>query len=137
MNALIDTDALLGLFNPQDIHHQTAVSLAEKIFATGTNIFILPTTLSEFSLLASSKIGFSQTQRAVSHIVSSDFLTIEIDEEITSKAVTLYQKQTSKEESLFDCFVMVCAKKISAAYIFSFDQGYRKNGFHLASDILG
>lgn len=136
MNTIIDTDTLLGLFNSNDIHHTSAVDLTKKALEKGINIFLLPTTLSEFALLASSRIGLTETKQAVSHLTSSDYLTVDITEDMTKEAVKLYKKQTSKEESLFDCFIMVIAKKISADCIFSFDRGYKKNGFKLLEQFV-
>lgn len=131
MNAIVDTDALLGLFNTNDASHLKAVALAKLALQRGINFFILPTTLCEFALLASSRIGAKQAQQAVSILTASDYLGIDINEEMTKEAVKLYGQQTSKEESLFDCFVMIAAKKIRADFILSFDKGYIKRGFTL------
>lgn len=136
MNVLIDTDALLGLFNIKDNHHRKAVSLIKKCIAESVNIFILPTTLAEFALLSTYKIGTRQSKKAVSDLVSSDYLTLDITTQIPKEAVSLYKKQKSKEESLFDCMVMAAAKKLSCDGIFSFDRGYRKNGFSLLEDLI-
>lgn len=135
MNVIIDTDALLGLFNAKDALHRQSLTLAEKLLKNKANIFILPTTLAEFALLASSRVGLDQTQTAIKHLSDSDYLPVEISENITKEAVTSYLKQTSKEESLFDCYVMAGAKIVRADFIFSFDQGYKKNGFFLASSL--
>src|SRR3989304_6154127 len=101
MNVILDTDALLGLFNIKDSHHSKALKLIEKCVDRGINIFILSTTLSEFALISSYRIGFEQTKRAVVNIVSSDYLSLDITSDLTKEAVNLYENQTSKEESLF------------------------------------
>ena len=136
MNIIVDTDALLGLFNAIDALHKSAAMLAEKLTEERANIFLLPTTLAEFALLASSRVGVQQTKTAIDHLTQSGYIPVDVTEELTKEAVSLYQKQTSKEESLFDCYVMVAARKITADYIFSFDGGYTKNGFSLASGML-
>lgn len=135
MNAIVDTDLLLGLFNTNDANHLKAVTLAKIVAARRINIFILPTTLCEFALLASSRIGPKPAQQAVSILTSTDYLGLDITEEITKEAVDLYQKQTSKEESLFDCFIMTSAKRLKIDLILSFDKGYKKQGFILLTDI--
>jgi hypothetical protein len=56
-----------------------------------------------------------------------------ISDDITHNAVSFYKTQTSKKESLFDCYVMAAAKKLAADCIFSFDKGYVKNGFVLST----
>jgi len=137
MNTLIDTDTLLGLFNISDLLHKKAVKWTKKLAKKGINTLILPTTLCEFALLASSRIGMKETHEATKKLTNSTFSVLEITEDLTSKAVSLYEKQTSKEESLFDCYVMSAAKKLGIKYIFSFDTGYKKsiNGFQLVCDL--
>lgn len=136
MTTIIDTDALLGIFSPKDPHHKTAITLLDKLVQRNDEIFLLSTTLAEFALLASSRIGVNETKNSIKRIMASEYSTLDITEEVASEAVELYYTQTSKEESLFDCYVMVGAKKIAADYIFSFDKGYEKNGIVLAKDLL-
>lgn len=134
MIAIVDTDALLGIANIKDKHHHKATTLAQKFEKIAIDIIILPTVLGEFSLLATSRIGVDQTKKFVRYIMEQPFIKVSIDEEFTNEAVNLYQKQTSKEESLFDCYVMIAARKYHADCILSFDTGYSKNGFLLAGD---
>lgn len=137
MNTIIDTDALLGIFNTKDALHKTATSLLKKLKSKGVNTYLLPTTLSEFARLASFQIGIKEAQEASKALLKSGMPIIDITEEITKHAVEYYQKQTSKKESLFDCYVMITAKQLGINYIFSFDNGYTKkiNGFKLAKDL--
>lgn len=138
MNTLIDTDALLGLFNTADSLHKDATDLAKKLAKKGINTLILPTTLSEFARLASYQIGVKEAQEATKTLANSALPVLEITEDLTEKAVSIYEKQTSKKESLFDCYVMAAAKKLGIKYIFSFDDGYKKriNGFQLVIDLV-
>ncbi len=133
---VIDTDALLGLFFERDAHAAAAYRIMQQLAERNTTIIIPPTTLSEFALLASSKIGVQKTQEAVERLASKHFRTFTVTPQVTHEAVALYQKQTSKEESLFDCFVMVTAQHETADCIFSFDKGYTKNGFVLIEDFF-
>lgn len=134
MIAIVDTDALLGLAVPHDLHHPKAVFLSEKCRRLAIELVFLPTTLAEFSLLGTSRIGMVQTKRALDRFTKAAQVIIPLTDEITQEALALYYRQTSKEESLFDCYNMVVAKQLSADCIFSFDKGYTKNGFILASD---
>ena len=136
MNTILDSDALVGMFYEQDPHYTNANFLIKQTVEQKANIYILPTTLNEFALVASSRIGMAKTHNAISVIRKTNYPTIEITDELTSQATHLYLQQTSKEESLFDCFVMAAAKKIHADCIFSFDKCYTKNGFVLLEDYL-
>lgn len=135
MEVIVDTDVLLGIYNLDDPHHGNALKISAYLKKREANIFVLPTTIAEFALLASSRIGVHATKEAT-HLIRSDLLTLDVTEDLTFEAEDLYQKQTSKEESLFDCYIMAAAKKIPVDYIFSFDKGYEKNGFVLAKDFL-
>lgn len=136
MITIVDVDALLGLANPKDIHHDNSKLLFNKLADFGVDTILLPTVLGEFALLASSRIGMVQTKKAISGFLATSYGINSLDENLTREAVQLYHAQTSKEESLFDCFVMVSAKKLNADCIFSFDRGYTKNGFVLAGDFV-
>ena len=112
------------------------MALLERFVKLQCDILILPTTLSEFALLSSSRIGLLQTQEAIETIPQSGYVIPAITDETTQSSVSLYTNQTSKEESLFDCFVMVAARKYRADCIFSFDKGYFKNGFVLIQEFF-
>lgn len=127
MNVIIDSDALLALINANDSLHSEAKTLLEKLYAKSAQLMMLPTTLCEFSLIAVNKIGLPQTKAVVAvWTTGTNHQVIEIDKELINLAVRLFQKQTSKEESLFDCFVMAAASKYKYDAIFSFDKGYKK-----------
>lgn len=136
MIAIVDTDALLGLFFQEDPHTEEVKALAEKLAEREVEYWVLTTTLGEFALLASSKIGVVQTKEALKQLREMSYGVVGVDDELMNEACELYYKQTSKEESLFDCCVMAAAKKVGADCIFSFDKGYKKNGFKLAEDMV-
>lgn len=137
METVIDTDVLVALSNVNDTLHSSAKKLIKRVIKQKIQIFILPTTMAEFALLASSKIGVRETKSALDKIKNSN-LIIDINQESTLSAISKYKKQTSKEESLFDCFIMVLANDLGIDYILSFDKGYKKkiNGFKLMNDYL-
>lgn len=129
MKVIIDTDALLGIFNPADSHHSQTVTISKNLAEKNIDTEILTTTLGEFALLATSKIGLKPTQHAIK-ILSETMTIIETTREITQAAISIYEKQTSKEESLFDCFIMAAAKLQKMDAVFSFDKGYKKTKNH-------
>ena len=137
MNTIIDTDALLGIFNTKDALHKNAITVAKELKKKGINTLLLPTTLSEFARLASYQIGMEEAQEATETLLNSGMSVLELTDDLTKDAVSLYKNQTSKKESLFDCYVMAMAKKLGISHIFSFDEGYTKkvNGFELAKDL--
>ena len=139
MITVIDTDAWLAIVNPSDALHLKAKAVLKMFDRENAHLLLLPTTLSEFTTVAASKIGLERTKDAVKVLIDEEnHALLEIDDVLTGKAVEVFLEQTSKKESLFDCFVMAGARKYKADCIFSFDKGYSKtkNGFKLASDLL-
>lgn len=136
MKILIDVDALFGFFNENDAHYHTVHSVIYTLAERNTQTFLLPTTLGEFATLGTIRLGRKITQEAIEAIQHFGLIHFDMTEKLTQEAIALYLKQTSKEESLFDCYVMIAAKNIKADAIFSFDKGYQKNGFKLVSDIV-
>jgi predicted nucleic acid-binding protein len=127
MTIIVDTDALLALINPADSLHAEAKAILIELHARGAKLALLPTTLSEFALISANRVGLDQTKavvevwtRGLSHQV------LVINQELTVSAIKLFRKQTSEEESLFDCFVMAASQKYNFDAIFSFDHGYLK-----------
>src|SRR3972149_11110457 len=104
MNIIVDTDALLALINSHDSLHTEAKALLTAMLAQESQLFLLPTSLAEFSLIAASRVGLNQTKAVVEvWTTGTNHQMIEVDKDLTDSAVKLFQKQTSKEESLFDC----------------------------------
>lgn len=136
MNTIIDTDALLGIAYAQDAHYAQATTLLTLFVQKKAEIIILPTTMCEFSLLATSRIGMVKTKEVTQTLMSGNYTILPITDQLVRQAFDLYREQTSKEESLFDCYNMVIARMFHADCIFSFDRGYTKNGLVLAEDFF-
>lgn len=139
MNVLVDTDAWLSIVNPQDSNHGKAKALLVRLYEEGATLLFLPTTISEFVAIAVSKLGLKQVQAVIQPMTSPlDHLILPMDEKLTDEAIETFLTQTSKGESLFDCFVMAAARKYKTDAIFSFDKGYKKtkNDFKLVEDLF-
>ena len=136
MNVIIDTDILLALFNESDINHHKAITLSKRLKRKKINVWVLPTTICEFARVLSYQVKYSNSQQAVL-MIQNKITTLEITLSISTCAAQMYQKQTSKKDTLFDCYNMAAAQKYGISYIFSFDRGYKKqhNNFQLVSEI--
>lgn len=129
MTTIVDTDALIGLLISSDVHYFQANDLYQKLIDRDAQLFLLPSTLSEFATVAVNKIGLPLTQRAVQTILQG-YTLLEIHDQMTRDATALYFQQSSKGNSLFDCYVMSAARNLS------FDKGYTQNGFVLARELM-
>lgn len=127
MNILVDTDALIALTNKDDSLHLQTKALLIELHKSGAKLFLLPTTLSEFALISTNKIGLMQTKAMVEvWTKGSSHKILNINNELTLNSLKIYHAQTSKEESLFDCYIMAASKLQKMDAIFSFDKGYKK-----------
>src|SRR5437660_1652068 len=91
---IVDTDPLIGLFEPKDALHDRVISIFTKLLEENIDICILPTTLGEFVTLATIRIGREQTQKALKKIQEFDFLIQDISEDMAGDAIDLYLQQT-------------------------------------------
>src|SRR5438105_4408656 len=105
MTIIIDTDALIGLLVSTDEHYAQANALQQQTQGNNAKILLLSSTLGEFGSVAANMIGLSLTQRAVQTFVQG-YTLLPVDDQITRNALPLYYQQTSKKNSLFDCYVL-------------------------------
>ena len=135
MTTVIDTDALIGLADRSDALHKPATRIAEALLHRKARVLLLPTTLTEFATVAAKEMGLTQAKKAV-HVLLNRYTLLAVDEVLAFEAVKIYDRQTSKKNTLFDCYVMAMAVRVSADCIFAFDAGYTHNNFALAKDFL-
>jgi len=136
MIAIVDTDALIGLFNTEDALHTRSKEVSGRLLENDFQIAILHTTLAEFAAVAGVRIGIEKAKEAVNRLTSFSFISVDIDNHLMNKALAFFNRQTSRRETLFDCLVMAASIELSADCIFSFDEGYSKNNFVLAKNLL-
>lgn len=134
--SIIDCDILIALVNEKDENHNKAVLLHQQLIQKKVETIILPTTICELATLITLRIGSDVAHKTINAIVRSKIQIVEISIDLHELALDYYRRQKSKEESLFDCYIMAAANKMNISYIYSFDKGYRKtaNGFKLISD---
>jgi predicted nucleic acid-binding protein len=135
MTTIVDTDSLIALVIEGDILHAKSQTIHQRLAEQGVKVYLLTSTLGEFVSLCTNKVGVASTQQAVQTFMRT-YTVAHVDEDIVQKALPLYYTQTSKENSLFDCYVMAAAQQLAVDCIFSFDGGYKQNGFTLMEDFL-
>ena len=58
-----------------------------------------------------------------------------IDKELLTEALKIFDPSGSKQNTLFDALVAATAKKLNTNVIFSFDDWYEKLGLKLAANL--
>ena len=70
MNTIIDTDALVGLFDIKDVHSKAAQRILEELKRQQINTLVLPTTLTEFTALFAYRVNMREAQDATDRIIN-------------------------------------------------------------------
>src|SRR5262245_20617172 len=121
MQVVVDTDALLALTDVNDALHLRATALAKQLTALDALVLLSPTTIAEFSTVATRNIGFAQAKKAVDTLYKA-YSLFELDNVLNHSAIQKYRGQTSRYNTLFDCYVMAISGETQCDCIFSFDK---------------
>lgn len=127
---VVDTDVLFASFVKTDAHHKKVAALRKKL-PDDTVIYLANCILAETVTLLARRVGKEAADRFLQSLEAGGLEMIVVDEKLLNLTKKYFLKQTSKEETFFDCVNMAAAQSYSADAIFSFDKGYKKNGFKL------
>ncbi len=124
----IDSDAFLGISNPNDALHSRAIALLKDQTAdivTSWDVIDEVSTKLSYHFSKFHAVEFLGSLSA--HNIKIEFL----DNETSQEAKKIFLSQKSKNVSMTDCANMAIAKKLKINTFFSFDEHYPKNGFKL------
>ena len=122
---IVDTDAFLAWFMPDDLLHQEAVRIAGQIKQNKAATFLTNLVVAETSTALSNRAG---QQTAIEFLdFASNLPVINVDEDLHLQAVELFRQQAKKGTSLTDCANVVVAQAYNIPAIFSFDRFYRNH----------
>lgn len=137
---IVDSDAIIALFNPEDSNYSKAQILFESFYEQKTRLVYPATTLVETIDTIQRKLKKYQVSVQIAQLIStSEFATesVEpIDGVCIKEAVKYFQEETNNRKTLADAVVVAVAKKLKADGIFSFDDWYQKLGYKLASELI-
>ena len=122
---IVDTDAFLAWFMPDDLLHQEAVRIAGQIKQHKAATFLTNLVVAETSTALSNRAG---QQTAIEFLdFASNLQVINVNEDLHSQAVELFRQKAKKGTSLTDCANVVVAQAYNIPAIFSFDRFYRSH----------
>ena len=126
---VLDTSAIIALFDPQDAHHDAAARHARELRASGRVLLLPADIITEAVNLAGKKLGHDQAAALADQLVASPLYTrIETSDELRIAAVEHFKGQTASV-SLTDCVVMAVADAHQTRDIFGFDNDFARNGY--------
>ena len=136
---VIDSDALIALFNKDDVNTKQAEILFEKLYTEKARLIYPATTLVETVDTLQRKLKkHNEAIQIIKLIGSAQFATDSIeavDGDYFKEGVKFFEQRKSHGNTLADSIVAAVAKKHNAHAIFSFDGWYKKLGFKLAVDL--
>lgn len=131
-----DTDGLIAVLSSEDANHKTAVAAITKLLQLDAQIVFPVTSIVETVTTLKRKLNKPDLAASVVAKITSGALSIEnVDTDMLTVALTVFDPTGSKKNTLFDALVVATAKKLNTKVIFSIDNWYTKLGFKLALEL--
>lgn len=131
---IVDADALIALFNPDDALADRALALLQHLTADGVRLLHPSTTITEAATTLQRRFSNPHATDELVRLIRAGQLAIApVDEQVLAEALARFAPHGSKQNTLFDAVVAAVAMREHADAIFSFDQWYEKQGFTLTS----
>lgn len=131
-----DTDGLIAVLSSEDANHDSAVAVATKLLQLDAQIVFPITSIVETVTTLKRKLNKPDLAASVVARITSGALSIEnVDTDMLTVALTVFDPTGSKKNTLFDALVVAIAKKLNTKVIFSIDNWYTKLGFKLAQEL--
>lgn len=132
LEILIDSDAFVGRFFPDDAHHQTVNRLFTRLEQAQKSLVTTNLVLNETATVLSHKSGQAAARRFLATIDKIKLPVIHINEQLQQATWTFFKKQSRKGCSVVDCANVVVMGRFHIATILSFDRFYaRQSGIQL------
>lgn len=128
--AVGDADSLIALANKEDANHERAKRVSELLLFREYEVIYPNTAILEAITALRRALNLPDRAQLINKQYLQGAFTVEyIDKEIQKNASNRFIKSNSKRDTIFDAVVAETAIKLSADYIFSFDDWYLKEGF--------
>jgi len=134
---VVDSDSIYALYNPNDpLHSKATLTFKQLIVQDFKLIYPVSVLFEIISLFQRVLPAPTVTAKFREMVIRGDLATWVIDAETLKKSAEVFNPAGSKKNTIVDCSVVIVAKKIKAAGVFSYDGFYKKNGLKLAEDLI-
>ena len=134
IQVLIDSDAFIAWFKPDDLMAPYAEKIFAKIFAEELRIAVTSLVVIETATTLSNRADHATALKFLATITKTDLPVIHITEALQQDAIALFAQQAKKGTSLVDCANAVALRHFNIPAIFSFDGFYKRLGFRVLGD---
>ncbi|MEX0896317.1 MAG: PIN domain-containing protein [Patescibacteria group bacterium] len=125
-DALIDSDAFVGLIFPNDAHHQNASQMFQDMALRKLHIACTNVAVTETITVLSHRQGQKLAKQFLEYLAQTELTIIRVTNPREECALDIFKHQIKKGTSFVDCANVAIMKELDIPYIASFDQGYEK-----------
>lgn len=126
MRVFVDASAYLSVLNKKDSNHRKALKISQQFFKGGgeliTSNIVIYEVCTVLSLRIDKKLAFEFRET----LENSQTAVIYLNRQIENKAWEIFQKQTSKNVSFFDCTSFAVMEELGIKSVFSFDGDFKR-----------
>lgn len=129
-HTLVDSDAFIGRFYPDDAHHERALATFDRLQQERRSIVTTNLVVMEVATVLSHRGGQALAVNFLDMVETIKLPTIFIDERLQHQAFVTFREQKARGTSVTDCANVVVMQFFKIPEILSFDRVYTKD-FHL------
>ena len=126
LEILIDSDAFVGRFYPDDVHYQQATRIFAQLEQAGKQIVSTNLVIMETATVLSHRSGQVLARKFLAVLDKTRLPIIHINEKLHQESLSFFKKQDKKGTSLVDCANVVVMRRFAITSIFSFDKFYAR-----------
>lgn len=134
---IVDADAIIAQTNPDDIHHQRADSISQKLININAQVIYPTTVVAEAATHMQRVLNSNASAYGTVQLMTDPAAqVIEVNKQTLVNSLKYFSPTTSKKNTVFDCIVAAVAEEYKADAIFSFDHFYKTQGFQSAEELV-
>ncbi|MBX3083958.1 MAG: PIN domain-containing protein [Anaerolineae bacterium] len=130
--ALVDSDAFIGLFFEQDVHFARAGAAFRHFAKVGNVLVTTNLVITETAAMLSRRISYPLACRFIEYIQAGNFPIIYVDKQLQDSTHTIFLAHQREKTSPVDCSNVAVARYYSIPSILGFDGFYKDYGLSLA-----
>jgi predicted nucleic acid-binding protein len=132
-----DSDFLISLIKPDDLNHQRALEIYQKLSKGNFRIIYPISAIVEAATALSRRYNLPQVAKALLEIYSDPNIEIaDIKHSEFLGSIIYFDPKALKQNTPFDCLILSIAKIKKAQVILSFDEFYKNKGLKTAWDLI-
>lgn len=125
MRVFVDASAYLSVLNKKDSNHKGALKISQEFFEGGGEFVSSNIVIYEVYTVLSLRIDKRLVFEFKETLENSQTSIIYLNEEIEKIAWEIFERQTSKNVSFFDCTSFAVIKNLGIKSVFSFDRDFK------------